>query len=685
MPGDGQYEGTSNPPDGGNVSTPAPPPADSGARGQWLATAGDGSAKPATPAPGSTGAQQAPAATPGPLSQQPAPPKPPTAPVVTSTKRGGLLGVMDTVSDALAGKTRPEVGTDAQGNAYVKQHTLTHGEQWMRIAGEAMRGAAAGLAAGRGAGNMGKAAQAGIEAGDKSRKEEYSDVQQKVLDRANNQMLRMKMAEETWRQSRLKVEATQQDVKFWGDQQDRIEKAGGVFLGHAAHPGDISEIRTANPDVMKDLVQNPTSLEFIPQVDNTGVITGFAVYKVPEKYGSELLPAGTKFRTFDNINNKYEDHLTTKPMLRSEIDAYNTAAGNAAAKFRSDQTEEQLKGAQKKNVESEATARDKELPGKMNLTRAQASEANASAAEKRASTPTTPPLGGNQTPSGMPASTGNPQADEFLGRWPTAVQASVRGLAKYDTDPSTFPPRVNAKSGQMDRETAIGLARMIEPSFDEKLWKSRSQTLQDYQRPSGVGGAAITSLNQAIQHAGELNQAITNLDNSHFWLWNTGKNIWGKATDNPAVNSFNLNANGVVDELSNVFKKTGGTDTEIKQWRKEINDADGPVSQRASVTKAMKMINDRLHVIRRQFGAAMGSEYSDFPFVYPESEAAINSLGAGNILDFDKSKTRGAEQAAAQPITPNPGEQIFENPQTHVRAVLRNNKYLDVSNGQEVK
>lgn len=74
------------------------------------------------------------------------------------------MGVIDNIADALTGRTTPEVGTDQFGNKYVKQDTLTHGQQWMRIAGEALHGAAAGLAAGKGAGNQGRAPLAGYEA-----------------------------------------------------------------------------------------------------------------------------------------------------------------------------------------------------------------------------------------------------------------------------------------------------------------------------------------------------------------------------------------------------------------------------------------------------------------------------------------------------------------------------------------
>jgi hypothetical protein len=594
----GPYEGVSNPPDGGNVSTVAPPPAGNqnvAARDQWLATAGGGSPKPAAPAIGSAGTQQQPAATPGlPQQQQPAP-KPATAPVVTSTKRGGLLGVMDSVTDALVGKTRPEVGTDADGNAYIKQHTMTRGQQWMRIAGEAMRGAAAGLAAGRGAGNMGKAAQAGIEAGDKSRQQEYSDVQQKVLDQANNQMLRMKLAEETWRQSRLKVEATQQDVKFWGEQQDRIEKAGGVFLGHAAHPGDISAIQTANPDVMKDLVKNPTSLEFIPQVDNSDVTTGFAVYKVPEKYGQEWMPAGTPFRTYDNIKHEYVNNLTTKPTIRSEIDAYNTAAGNAAAKFSADQAEEQLKIANKEKAEQETTASKEELPGKKDLTQAQIGEAKASAGEKGAQASLAEQKA-KQVKAGMITDDGTPNP---------RFEAMAQALYNGDILPEDL--KREAKGAQLDPNMVLGRAIEIGQAAgkpfsesiikDEHKFSSSPKTqaaLDGIDRILGAPGAP-GYMDQMLNLSKQAGLIDSNLPGAGLandvMLW-TQRNMGDNAAKNLNT-SIAETRRSIAGLIGNPL--LGGSDTD-----KKLQQADEMLGQRPTVANLQGAANVLEQALRTQ-------------------------------------------------------------------------------------
>lgn len=379
---------------GGTATATPPAPAapvnqNVAARDQWLATAGGGSAPKTAAAPSNGGgAAQAPAAGAS-LPQQGPPAQPPVAPVVTSMKRGGLLGVMDSVTDALVGKTRPELGTDAQGTPYVKQHTLTRGEQWVRIAGEAMRGAAAGLAAGKGAGNMGKAAVAGIQSQEQGQDREMAQVRgqvqdkrQEILDNANNQMLRMNMAEQTWRASRLQVEANEHDIAFWQGQEDRLTKAGATEIGTVAHPGDLTGALKVNPTMMEDLVKHH-SLEFVPNVED-GVTKGFKVFKTSQGYRDTFMPAGSEFPSFNSVTGEFDWHRTVEPTTQGALDDYWTAAGNAAMKFKSDKKEQEVKDATAANLRSEQTARDTELPGKIAQTKAQTVEAYAGAEQKRA-------------------------------------------------------------------------------------------------------------------------------------------------------------------------------------------------------------------------------------------------------------------------------------------------------------
>jgi hypothetical protein len=358
---------------------PAPPPEDtSTARDAWMS--GDSSTvAPPTASPNMPGAEHAPGAAPQVSEQQQ---QPQTVPVpVTPLKRGGILGVFDNIADALVGKTRPELGKDPDGNMYIKEHSLSSGEQWKRIAGEAIVGAAAGLKAGRGQGG-GAAAAAGVQAGQQLEDREKKNFQDQISDEdkitmanANRQMLRMNLAQETWRASRLKVEATQHDIEFSQKQEDRlIKEDGGTRLGTVDHPGDISRVLKINPDLAADLVKNHL-IELVPRINENGERQGFTVVKMPIGYRQQVLPAGTVFHTFEPISQQLVEHKASDPMLAGDRDDYDSQAQLAQMKYLSEKKEQDLKDANRQKALGDATKVPSEI--EVNQTKSQLNRAEA--------------------------------------------------------------------------------------------------------------------------------------------------------------------------------------------------------------------------------------------------------------------------------------------------------------------
>jgi len=377
------------------VSAPDPQPASGQGADSWEAAAtppgssgaAAASAKPEMPTTdASSSATVAPEAAPAPVAPQPV--------VVTSLKPAGIKGVMQTVMDAMVGKSRPEIGVGSDGNQYVKQTSLTHGEQWVRLIGEGLTGAAEGLKAGKGAGNFGAAAAAGVEAGAKqadARQQQTTDMteqaQKQNLANANNQMLRMQMAEQSMRATRLQTEATQHDIEFAQGQEDRYVKEGGTVLGVMAHPGDLHKILAVNPDVMQDMIQKH-QIEMVPHVDPDGKRDGFSVIKMPNGYRQTMLPAGAVFHTFDQTTGQYTEHKSAQPITQGEIDDYEHAAGVAGLKFQSDKTEAELKAQQA----AEAKANASKVPSEITKNNAEAEKARAEAAKAKALDPNDPQI-----------------------------------------------------------------------------------------------------------------------------------------------------------------------------------------------------------------------------------------------------------------------------------------------------
>jgi len=312
----------------------ATPPADQSATAQ-PATPGQPAAPSATSAAAST-----PAAAPV---------------VVTSNKRPGIAGVVDSIADALAGKTTPEIGTDANGNQYVKQVSQSRGQQWIRIGAGLVGDAAKGMAAGKGR-NPGAAAAAGFDAGQQQQQQaaqQTGEAQKQILANANYQKLRMDTAEQAWHLSAMQHEATQHDVEFAQGQEDRLMKVDGAsLLGTADSPNDIDKILKVDPNVMESMIKNHR-IEILPHYNADGTAAGIRVFKMPDGYRSTIEPAGSTFHTFDSTTGQYTTHQTSEPITAGELDDYETSAANSAQKFKIDQANLAQKQAETEQKQAE--------------------------------------------------------------------------------------------------------------------------------------------------------------------------------------------------------------------------------------------------------------------------------------------------------------------------------------------
>lgn len=311
--------------------------------------------------------------------------------VVTSQKPGGIMGVVDSIADALVGKTTPEIGTDAHGNQYIKQHTLTRGQQWIQIGSTLAGGAAKGWAAGKGR-NPGAAAAAGFDVGQQAaqqKAQQTPELQKQMLANANYQKLRMDAAEQSWHLGAMQHLATQHDVEFAQAQEDRLMKVDGAsLLGTAADPNDIDKILKVDPNVMESMIKNH-QIEVLPHYDPDGKAAGIRVFKMPDSYRKTIEPAGTSFYTFDGTTGQYIEHHSSEPLTAGEVDDYNTAASNAAQKYKLDQAKLEQTQAQTGEANASAnksTAEAAKVPSEIAENKARTSLAYSESAKNRAET-----------------------------------------------------------------------------------------------------------------------------------------------------------------------------------------------------------------------------------------------------------------------------------------------------------
>lgn len=344
-------------------------------------TAGTPSATPSrTSAPSESNPTSAPPSAPGGYTnelgdQVAAPPEPP---VVTSTKPGGIMGLVNSLRDALSGKTRPEIGTDQYGQAYVKQVTPSGGAKWAKIAAQAAVGAARGFAAGRG-NNPGAAVAAGVDQGAKfadQRQQQQQDMsveaRQQNLERANNQLLTQKIAEQAMAAKRLGLQGTREAIEFSEHQQDwmaaRAEGNAPVeYTDQAGNPTttvsnvkDAAQMMIQTPGFHENHIQQGL-MQPVQLYDKDGKANGFAVYQMKAGTNEEMLPAGQTVYHYDGVNDKLVPQQTSQPMKAMDVLTTNNAAKAA-------QNEAHLKAEDLKNKQADTASKLAEVPLKKSET-----------------------------------------------------------------------------------------------------------------------------------------------------------------------------------------------------------------------------------------------------------------------------------------------------------------------------
>ena len=248
-----------------------------------------------------------------------------------------------------------------------------------------------------------------------------------------------------------------------------------------------------------------------------------------------------------------------------------------------------------------------------------------------------------------------PGGAAVLSQYPAPVQAAVQGLLSYQTDPATFPQRKFARSGQMDRETAVGLAQQIDPSYDEKEFKTRSALQKDFKE--GTSSQNIVSLNTAINHLDRLATSGAALHNTGNQAYNALKNTIGPVFGATAPAVFKNDVNAVANEMSTLFKKTAATDQEISSWKDTMSKAQTPEQIRAGIDEMLQLMEGRYSALEQKYETGMGKP-RDFSMLTPQSKQVLTKLGATEFVKNDEAKAPAGPPPGATHKVPGPDGQM---------------------------
>ena len=256
--------------------------------------------------------------------------------IVRPVRRSGLAGIVDEIRDAISGTQTSQMYQDDEGNKYIQHPDMTSGQKWLKIAGTALHGAAAGYANGQGPGGSARAFQAGVSVGDKQAEAEKQkeqsmneEVKQAQLDKFNNVKLKHDLAASEFALTRMQVKATQDDVDFSQKQIDRERGLGSADLGVYQDPAALAKVQEQDPTFWKNVYKN--NIVAVPEIGEDGTRQGIHVFLRTPGIGNQMAEKGTQVMDFvpgekPGDAPKLVPRTLTIPATHDQVDAYNNAA-----------------------------------------------------------------------------------------------------------------------------------------------------------------------------------------------------------------------------------------------------------------------------------------------------------------------------------------------------------------------
>jgi hypothetical protein len=235
------------------------------------------------------------------------------------------------------------------------------------------------------------------------------------------------------------------------------------------------------------------------------------------------------------------------------------------------------------------------------------------------------PAGG----AGGAPSVNNLSGDALLSALPKPQADQVKALAEGRMQ---FPAGFALKSPYW--QDMISKVSQYDPNFDAVNYNARSQTRNDFTK--GPSANNVTALNTAIQHLGHLDEAFSQLGNTSIPAYNTVSNWLGNQTGNADIqknySAVAADSTAVAHELAKVFRQSGMSEGEIKDWESKISPNNSPEQMKSTIQSALGLMQGRLEALGARYNQGMGTTASPYQLLTPEAQKTYSRLSGTPVI-----------------------------------------------------
>lgn len=182
-------------------------------------------------------------------------------------------------------------------------------------------------------------------------------------------------------------------------------------------------------------------------------------------------------------------------------------------------------------------------------------------------------------------------------------------------------------------QQAMQIANQVDPNFDQTLWQQRSKTVQDVISPSGKSRQNINSIETAINHLSQLQDA-----NKELGGWGAlnqfVRNPIMSATNDPRLGQYTTIAKTSADEVAKATAGPGGSTVGDRDERfKQFSADQSPEVRQKNIETAVHLLLGRLEPVASSYNAAMGKAIDPVELLSPTTQTAYKKI-TGTLPDF---------------------------------------------------
>lgn len=189
-----------------------------------------------------------------------------------------------------------------------------------------------------------------------------------------------------------------------------------------------------------------------------------------------------------------------------------------------------------------------------------------------------------------------------------------------------MPP--NPSSRAPGAQQLLAAASEKDPTFDAVNYQARANTRKSF--TAGQDANSIAAINTAIPHIVALKKSYDNLNNGDYPWLNTAENWAGNTFGNKNIQAntaaVSTDSTAVAHELAKVFRNSGMSEAEVRDWQDKISTNAAPASSNQVIKSALDLMDGRLQALGDKYNQGMGTTKQPLELLSPSSQAAYAKL-----------------------------------------------------------